>query len=210
MFFKKITSLCALSLSLFILVNWLGLGKSINTYFPMKEGWSWEYEEVLVELDTVVKKRQVFSNFMAPRKLYNNSVTPLLVGYKSGNNVERRNIFYLDIKTTKVIAFQSEFHAEPVVLEAPYGQISEPIEVGKEWKDGPNSGVIKSVSETVTVPAGTFNNCVLTKGDYVLNNKSRSFTTWFAPGVGIVKNIIEYNNNSKMVIQLISHKKIIN
>ncbi|MGH7966852.1 MAG: hypothetical protein ACRERD_34355, partial [Candidatus Binatia bacterium] len=74
--------------------------------------------------------------------------------------------------------------ADPAGTE-PRFFIKTPLEVGTAWKNQDGRYEITAIDETVTVPAGTFTNCI------EVTNKSESgkvtIVSLYAPGVGVVK-----------------------
>ena len=63
-----------------------------------------------------------------------------------------------------------------------------------------------SVSETVTVPAGAFNNCIEIK-ESTINTKDSVVRTeylYFAKGIGLVKDVIAMSNNGSYTYELTS------
>jgi RNA polymerase sigma-70 factor (ECF subfamily) len=103
-----------------------------------------------------------------------------------------------------------------------------PAKKGETWSssnhDGQVERVIKSVGETVSVPAGKFDECVQVKTTMRLRaanegspqaneiyNCSKGFREgekwmWFAPGVGIVRVEHHHQNGKRTVIELTSYQ----
>ena len=73
------------------------------------------------------------------------------------------------------------------------GFVPFPLEVGATWQfsdEPPMTGEILSLSETVTVPAGTFENCLEMKLTWVDPSGGTLINvTNFAPNVGRVRNV---------------------
>uniref|UniRef100_A0A7V4G8W9 Lipoprotein n=1 Tax=Desulfobacca acetoxidans TaxID=60893 RepID=A0A7V4G8W9_9BACT len=105
-----------------------------------------------------------------------------------------------------LFAEQSIEDPQPKLLDPPSFVLKNPVQPGTSWEEKylPLLGeenrkvtltsVIESVSETVTVPAGTYKNCVVVRS--TLKGISLAKTSpslqveglsWFAPGVGEVK-----------------------
>jgi len=98
-----------------------------------------------------------------------------------------------------------------------------PPRVGDKWQDQGSSGAypvnsiatVTSVSETVTVSAGTFTNCakveetlLYPKGYEAGQPHPIKIERWFAPGVGPVKLLITHENGVSYSGGLISHANI--
>lgn len=66
-----------------------------------------------------------------------------------------------------------------------------PIKAGTSWTIGESTTTVEAIDETVTVPAGVFDNCI--RCDYTMPDissikvKITSCTRWFKPGIGKVK-----------------------
>jgi hypothetical protein len=82
--------------------------------------------------------------------------------------------------------------------------------------------LVESKKETVTVPAGTFENCLLVKGSGLVQKDkgalgvikiSVSEDSWYAPGIGLVKSVRKESGNHVLVasgeklLQLLSYEK---
>jgi hypothetical protein len=110
----------------------------------------------------------------------------------------------------------------------PWATLSPPLkyfppQVGHKWQDQGSSGVypvnsvatVTSVSETVEVTAGTFENCakveetlLYPRGYETGQPHPIKFERWFAPGVGPVKLLITHENDVLYSGELISHANI--
>jgi len=101
--------------------------------------------------------------------------------------------------------------------------------IGKTWTDSKNLGVVSArgqseiagVNEKVTVPAGTFENCLLIRSEFVssaenelvLETKRKAWEgylagtrlLWFAPGVGLVKCRYEHANGAVTNLHLLEY-----
>jgi hypothetical protein len=96
-----------------------------------------------------------------------------------------------------------EYTSDGVVTEGKHGQsyvLKLPLEVGQRWRGSNQSWVeIKRVTASVTVPAGTFANCVETLeargGDVPL-----SITASFCPDVGMVQRDIASGKRSEHLV----------
>ncbi|MFJ7637992.1 hypothetical protein ACQKL0_17010 [Peribacillus sp. NPDC097264] len=76
-----------------------------------------------------------------------------------------------------------------------------PVEVGKKWDVKPFTFNIESVDETVTTPAGTFNNVV--KVRTTENGSDEYNLTYYAKGVGqILKESVDSSNKKTIRFEL--------
>jgi hypothetical protein len=84
-----------------------------------------------------------------------------------------------------------------------------PIRKNTSWRSGLfNKIIILSTNETITVPAGTYNNClkIIYLSDDTNPNKTPRWTRWYASGVGSIKTVMETSLETD-IIELISFKK---
>lgn len=100
---------------------------------------------------------------------------------------------------------------EPEIKTPPSYSIKYPIRVGTSWSDTvtssskpkisvPVKNTIKSIDEVVTVPAGTFKECLKIKGIGSVQKRLDGNSTvsidieayaWYTPDVGLIKMILK-------------------
>ena len=70
-----------------------------------------------------------------------------------------------------------------------------------------NTSIVDSVNETVTVPAGTFTNCIKVRFTAITNlgDTTRVSTSFYAPGVGSVLSIHDYPEDQASRTELIEY-----
>jgi len=71
-----------------------------------------------------------------------------------------------------------------------YYALRTPLEVGNSWQDPFDARVtltIVSVTDTTTVPAGTFTNCIVVEDVLSLPGDDDVIVSWYAAGVGLVR-----------------------
>ena len=202
---------------LFLLLINLGCSEDKNDFFPLKKGKFWSYDiEILPNIeDKVFYKKNSFSlpkiNLASDNKT-SKVVHPILrednsIYYysKNHNGVYREA---LQLNGNSAVTYESE---KKYVLKYP-------IEVGNKWNSQSKTFLIlrrypyfdyrattdfkinyeiKSVNETIKVPAGKFKNCVKLEGkgnatfigdrEIGLIKISINTTEWYAPGVGLIK-----------------------
>lgn len=93
---------------------------------------------------------------------------------------------YMNITDAGVYSYMSLAGADSV------GFVPFPLEVGATWQfsdEPPMTGEILSLSETVAVPAGTFENCLEMRLTWVEAGSTVTNVTDFAPNVGRVRNV---------------------
>lgn len=180
---------------------------NLDTLLPLKEGRSWEFTNVRTKNGRTRELRNVVTS-LGVREIRGRKVNSLRYDIErtrlSSNKKVVVYLFYgIDHNSIYILAKQTEKDVEPRVARVPIYVLKNPIKVGTSWKNRVNEGVIESVNETVTVPAGTFNGCIRVKLTF---RKSVSIN-WIAPGIGYVKKIFQYQNGGEALEQLVSYKK---
>ena len=74
-----------------------------------------------------------------------------------------------------------------------------PVAVGKKWRIYPREYKIASLSETVTVPAGTFKDC-LHVVYLVAGGDGGSGEIFYAPGVGMLRTLCQEEDDSYEIV----------
>ena len=133
------------------------------------------------------------------RELKHKITTPLKMDFVTEHGVSKSNIVYVFSEPGGIyhFAIQSSTDTEPKMY-FPIYYLKEPIQVGAKWKSGYTTGIIESVDDEVTLPVGTFKNCVRVKTTFPNQKKIE----WFAPGVGSIKFIYNYPDSSYSTSQL--------
>ena len=214
-----------------LLVSLIGCSKKGNSYCPLDEGKTWTYQVSI-------------SGFLIGNKTINATITNLSNREINGketvpqkldiNNQTYFTFISEDSKGSYELGSQGPGMVEPEVRSKPNYFIKYPFKVGTEWEYETNTSLLnekinvnlksrlESTNETVTVPAGTFNDCLKIKSTGVAKkkigwNKRESKADivhyyWYAPGIGNIKTVIEekgdfYLAGGSMVIQLESFKQ---
>lgn len=205
-------------LNIFLLVFFItGCGKHENSYFPTKVGLSWTYQYSLKDSHGILKMHT-----LETREISGKKVIPIVAEAQMTSTS-----FVVETDTGIYdIASQSMKDAEPQILPSPKCRLKFPLKVGTTWgvfentwllssymfkaeKIVPCNSTIESLNETVTVPAGTFSNCLKVK------TQGRSFIVisswgsqpmpfeitmfeWYAPGVGLIKAIYKQKTDNNL------------
>lgn len=189
----------------FVLIFALSCSKGSESYYPLKEGNVREYQIKMVS----GKINKLVVTNLASRELQGKKVTPCK------NDVSGKSSFIdfivADDSGVYVFARQRLADLEPEILKSPSYILKNPIQVGTTWEINYKiclvannipcilKETIESKNETVTVPAGTFKDCVKLKAiGYAQNintaNEESHITveyySWNAPGIGEIKEII--------------------
>jgi hypothetical protein len=187
-----------LSLALLLPANALcdELGES---YYPLKEGMRWEYIVLSDKSDT---KKLIITN-LAPREVHGKKVTPRK--WELGGNTF---IEFMEKDDSGIYRYAEQVGEKgtPTLVTPKECHLKFPITEGNNWTMTTKFGnstlnvafTIESVSEDVTVPAGTFKDCLKIK-QVGGNDADASIMgyEWYAPKVGIVKSLVTIKQKFK-------------
>lgn len=187
-----------------------------SEYFPLNKGWSWTYNSLTDYDDEIesVKKQLTITN-LGIKKSGKKSffVRRTSTGIDYYHNYDETGIFREALRTV--------VETKPRMDRDRRYVLKLPLEIGTEWREisrpllllrvypyrvrvGKDAQVpmiyrIESMSETVTVPAGTFENCIKVVAEGSFKTYTDSVTgekeipmmveEWYAAGVGLVKQI---------------------
>ena len=151
-------------------------------YFPLKAGMEWDYQVAGAEYS-----RAVFTNLPSQEMEGRQGVPQQRAFYAGLDSVQPFDtgfaFFYADKDGVHGYATQNSNQTSPEVYRVNKFLIKYPIQSGVKWADSNgDTATIESVSDTVTVPAGTFKNAVKIK--YGSDTSAREW--WFAPNVGLI------------------------
>lgn len=211
-----------LFLSVFIACWGFCVNTFAGNYYPLETGYTWLYQfSASGTLDTVTGERTIEN--LPRRKLDTKEVTPQKVEVKRDGAGQPSFVFLTEDETgVYEVARQRADDIDPTVYKKPVCRIRYPAEVGTEWKAPVKITLLELVEsevqatfsvekrdEVVTVPAGTFENCLRVKAvAETRENLGLAFGTasiqvehhlWYAPHVGLVKHIVSEKSNHRMV-----------
>lgn len=196
-----------------------------KSFYPLGENQKWTYQ-----LTSTVGEYQtgaVVVTNMPKRELSGQSVTPRKIEARGQTAF---SFVGEDSKGIYVLAQQALSSSEPSINANPPYDLYRPFEKGTKWEylsristedTATIRATIQSDDETVTVPAGTFENClkvvaqgekVKNLGDFMQDAKiSQDEISWYCPGVGLVKSITkkasyEVDKNGEILLQLESYE----
>jgi hypothetical protein len=170
-----------------------------ESYYPLKEGMRWEYLVISNSTDT---KKLIITN-LAPREVQGRKVMPRkwdLAGHVFIEFMEK------DDSGIYRYAEQAGDQGAPTLVSPKEYHLRFPINEGDSWNMSTKMGnstlnvafTMESVSENVTVPAGTYKDCLKVK--QVGGNDAGASVMgyeWYAPKVGIVKSLVTIKQKSK-------------
>jgi len=199
-----------------ILMFFVSCNSTDNSYYPLKENLEWNY---LVSNNSSIigeegSLKMTVTN-MPKREMNGKTVTPQKV---TVNGIILFNFYVEDQSGIYSIAQQTFNSPEPVITKPDY-LLHFPIEIGSTYEEkGKTQALttnipikvlfkVESNKETVTVPAGTFENCLKIRGvgDSIQNHgilgKAKihaEYLFWYAPGIGLIKAVITEKSNHLM------------
>lgn len=170
-----------------------------ESYYPLKEGMRWEY---LIISNTSDTKKLNITN-LAPREVQGKKVTPRK--WDLGGQVF---IEFMEKDDSGIYRYAEQVgdKGTPTLVTPKECHLRFPVSEGNNWNMSTKMGnstlnvtfTIESVSENVTVPAGTYKDCLKIKqaggndaGASVMGYE------WYAPKVGIVKSLVTIKQKSK-------------
>ena len=209
---EDIVNVCRLIL-LFISLQCISCSKEERSYFPLSDGYKWSYNVLLVTRDGLKKQKYILNNigqgeFNGVPAYLRKSLDGTILFY----SISDEGIYYLGNSDSRSI--KPEFNDDKQLV---FPKIRS---VNTEWQQStitkllkktgppqktvfkiiarvPLEAKIESLDETVTVPAGRFENCMKITlrgstfkdaGNYVgLTRVNVEQTNWYAAGVGLVK-----------------------
>jgi hypothetical protein len=217
-------SLLIVILSLFFVSDVIALTKDGELYFPMEKGRTWEYRvnKVYNVIDKEVNYTMLVTNlgwrkYGKPRKVAG-SYRPFVAlskkyTYYNGFEDTYYQFYGENNKGIYLIADQKKTDPQPLEKNPPLSVLIYPIKVGTTLREDVFSGYkiskIVSTTESITVKAGTFNNCIKYEAESHIAGVIGNTTSWIAPNIGLVKSIYigEGKYGAKVITELISYKK---
>ncbi len=196
-------------------------GASPDSYFPMKDGMSWEYQYKVMDLKSQnqVGSGKAVKKNLAPLELQGTKVVPQIYSfYEPANVLKQEATSYIakDATGFYVLARRGINDKEPKILSAKYYVLKFPLNKGASWKQEVEGFILQDTVEatdaSVQVPAGSFSNCLKVKKLYFTSKNPttpvKETDFWFAPDVGNVKVVIKNPQENKEIVQeLVSLKK---
>lgn len=210
---KKQSSLVFSAIILLGSVYSFGCSKAQESYYPLKEGQTREY--LRVDIKKGDKTKLMHTN-LGTRDLQGKLVTPIKIESEEKKFGLRLIFIGEDRDGIYLLGDQGEKDIEPIIDEKPHYIIKFPTKTSKTWQNeeikrdrtiSPSAKcIIESDSETITVLAGTFINCIKIKT--IIDSPNVKYINWYAPSIGLVKSIY-YNEQetAEFMTQLISYKK---
>lgn len=181
-------------------------------YFPLKQGTVYKFE--VDSNDTRYVPQSVEWQILPSRELNGQTVIPRKHVTRSGYSLF--TFFGVDGSGIYVAASQSRSAEQPKVWANPQYILKSPLQAGARWTGEmyvpgaktllPYTSVVESTTEIVTVPAGTFKDCVKIRTTGSNENSTVKDLWFYAPGVGPIKFLREEatatGTNSSVAAQL--------
>jgi DUF3108-like len=197
---KTTSVIIGLILTLFLLIPVQARCDELSaSYYPLQEGMRWEY---LVISSTSPTQKLIITN-LAPQEVQGKKVTPRK--WDLGGHIF---IEFMEKDDSGIYRYAEQIgeKGSPTLVIPKECHLKFPVSEGNNWtmttKVGNNtlnvSFTIENVSEGVTVPAGTYKDCLKIK--QVGSNDAGASVMgyeWYAPKVGIVKSLVNIKQKSK-------------
>ena len=194
--------IAVLALFPWLLANTLYGGELSETYFPLKEGMTWTYAIISDKHPT----QKISITNLPPREINGLKLTP-----RKSQAGESTTYFLIGSDDWGIYRYgeQKSEESEPIITQPKDFYLRNPISLGTTWdtytklddNDLTITLVIESLSDEVTVPAGTFKDCVKIKhtGSNQKDGTGVSVEAyeWFAANVGLVKCLVVINKLEK-------------
>lgn len=155
----------------------------MENYWPLTIGNNWRYHRIGAQYwKEVITESYVWAGNTV-YKLERDSIGP-----------EESWLVYMNGE------LRSYYNEAPPCTVTPAIMLKEPIVEGKEWFLAPGdttlgTGVIEDLNASVTVPAGTFDQCL----KVIYQTQSWTGAIWFAPGVGWVQSGPEVSPEDELI-----------
>lgn len=170
--------------------------KGPRNYFPLKQGAVYNFEVDGNEETLWWNVTQSLEWHILPsRKLNGATVFPRKHVTNTGDSL--LTFFGADGSGVYVAAFQNRGMGQPKVWASPQYVLKSPLQEGAQWtgemylpgatRSLSYTSVVESTNEIVTVPAGTFRDCVKIKTTSSNEDSTVEDLLFYAPGVGLVK-----------------------
>lgn len=168
---------------------------NVETYYPLAVGNEWVYEGIGNEYAAYTQK-VAYSKDNKYQVMIDNGGTVSANIYVLNEDSLVRTYSEAEVYDDKNILDEKE-NMEDIIIKAP-------IEVGTKWESQGNQCEITDIDAAVTVPAGTFDDCIVIKVTY---KESGAFSNiYYCKGVGLVKS--EYIDGDFEVSSLLKSYKL--
>jgi len=179
-----------------------------ESYFPLKQGMRWEYN---VTSDQGGTKKLLITN-LAPREVNGAKVTPRKWELGGTTFIE---LMKKDDTGIYRFAEQQGENAPPSLVTPIECHLKFPIALDNSWNMTTKVGTsmvnisltIESVADEITVPAGTFKDCLKIKqvGENDAGTSVMGYE-WYAPKVGVVKSMVTIKKTTNELTKSSEHR----
>jgi hypothetical protein len=218
--------------AILLLLVGAGCASQDKSLYPLKEGEKWKYQLSAQPAGGGNATMQLIITNMPKREVEGISVTPQKLEINGSTSFA-----FIKEDSTGVIevANQGSSAVEPEIINPPKYYLHLPIKKGEHWERQSQTVLfdrnvsfkvdltVQETQETVTTPAGTFQDCVKVAGKGKASNAlselfgktdvSIEETTWYCPGVGVVRQLTKetaksrFHGGGEISLQLESHGK---
>lgn len=205
---RRLARAGSMGLVLFILAGFTLGTRHFENYFPLQEKLTWEYTVRRSRPGSAMEEGRLTVTNLAPARVEQRSVTPRRYEFSVGPSRQRyTGFFYHDREGMLFYAVQTEKDAQLRVAEPPFYYLKDPLTPGATWGDENSPrGRVESVRETVSVPAGTFRDCVVVSLTFPPGKPLKEGKIWYADRVGIVQSEFHYRDGLTETFRLTTIK----
>jgi hypothetical protein len=189
-------------------VNYLYGGELTDKYYPLKPELTWTYN---VSSEKITNAKIVITNLPA-REIEGVTVTPRK--WDRGGMVNY-HLMASDSMGIYRYGVQQDEKTEPVLTKPKVYSLRDPVATGTTWDMPVKMGeeeltvnlTVESVTDSVTVPAGTYKDCAKIKhvGGKAGDPVSLEAYEWYAPDVGLVKSVVTITKVDKNKAKTAEH-----
>lgn len=180
--------------------------RHINNYFPLEAGLTLEYDYQRTKGEHREKGWLTVTN-LAAETIENKQVVPRKYEMRKSPQGSHTYLafFHYDQGGVLFWALKTEKDRRPQPLPEPFYYLKNPLEAGSTWGEGKGvRGRLESVNDSLTVPAGSFKNCLKVKLTFPADKPMQEGTLWFAEKVGIVQSVYRYRDGTEEIFRLSS------
>lgn len=150
---------------------------NVSSYFPVSAGLTWIYEG----------KGNEYAGFT--RKAVRSENT--LAQFSENNGGTQLGLVYQVTPDAVLLLYtKEEYYSDASLLTKQPNRsdilLKAPLKPGASWQDARYKRKVISITDTITVPGGTFTNVVQIRGTPLNQANTASQTEYYAPGVGLV------------------------
>jgi hypothetical protein len=187
-------------------------GAAIEAYAGLSAGTEKEYQVTVKEHNEEVERRVMRTRVLPAAKIGGKDVIPVKIRVVTitKGTITWSFIEHLQLSSDRLEMVAVKYPHDAEVNIKSDVRLKAPLDEGAVWKSGHYEKMVEGQNDKVTVPAGTFSNCLRIKttrridGELVYDE-----TAWHAPGLGQIKSMASYPlEHSQFITQLMKVKNL--